>query len=171
MTNDEARLSNRCYSVWSRRSSLQSPSGDCSRRNVFRQIQQVVALIYIRLKGLLVISIIHRHSSIPVHGSDIQLSQTQSHKLLLLQVRKLKWLQIKFHSLIQFLFESAGEGDGDSLVQFEIDPGSDLVVGRRPTKFLLKFFDCLLPKTITLLRSYFGAKQAPRNLLDFGNLS
>src|SRR6266540_1164048 len=116
------------------------------------------------------VSIIHGHSSVSMHADDVELAQAKGHKFHFLKVRKLERFKVEFHSLVQFLLKSAGEGDGNSLVQFKINAGVDLVLGRGAAKFLLQFFYCLLPISSPVLRPQFGSKQSPRNLLDLCNL-
>ena len=93
------------------------------------------------------VSVIHGHSSVSMHCSDVEFAQAKGQKFHFLKVRELERFEVEFHSLVQFLLESAGEGDGDSLVQFKINSVVDLVVSWRPAKFLLQFFDCLPVET------------------------
>src|SRR6266508_2212609 len=90
------------------------------------------------------VPVIYSYPSVAVHRNDVELAKTKSQELLLLQIRNLERFEVELHPLIQFLLESAGEGDGDSLVQFKINAGVNLVLGRRPAKFLLQLIYCLL---------------------------
>ena len=105
-----------------------------------------------------------------MHRDDVELAQAKGHKFHFLKVRKLERFEFEFHSLVQFLLKSAGEGDGNSLVQFKINAGVDLVLSWRPAKFLLQFFYCLLSKRGPVLSPQLGSKQSSRDLLDFRNL-
>jgi hypothetical protein len=79
-----------------------------------------------------VVSVIHSHSPVSVHRDDIELAQAKGQKFHFLKVRKLERFEVEFHSLVQFLLESAGKGDGDSLVQFKINSVVDRVLSWRP---------------------------------------